>query len=754
MKPSLSDLPNNVLKDTTKKQIPSNIHKRLSTILVILVLLFCGMTNASFARGVGEAESARHTLLVSVISGKNEHVAKSMPAGRFLGSEQELRAFWHFMGAKKELPKIDFSTQLIFLLPENPNDSNVRSSRLELVDGDLRLGIGFSTLAGVRPSPVTRVGLLTTARAGVESVNGVAVGRNPWPQIPRWQQTAKKPLPKPTEVATSTSSLREVTYSYYEGQWKSFPSFAKLMPKKSGGLTGNRLSSEIREREGHYAIRFRGKIIAPQNGEYLFTFKSGQVRLMIDGANVVEGPNTARTQLTKGQHAFTLDYLNSKGGKLVVSWQGPGIDGVQALSAEDLSMQVEVLSVHRTIAAFTGIAYSSTGKGNYASFDVQAHLNYEKKGRYGSEKANSFAFCVMPIDGTRPGQLEALYHRRFSLGTPAQAALAESLTKGDLVELGWNRESRSHIKLGRTGARSLVTHFRRLTTDEAEALTKSLEDRQSAQAQSKKSGAYYEPAAFAERLSAKFPKKFGSIAPEKFATIKQLDFAGLHVDEDDFICIGKLTSLEKLIFDGCKFDGSYLRHLVNLQQLKALNLSAALMRNPPEATDAALAHVGKLKNLQRLNLQYATISEAGLAHLSGLSELRRLEIPSPTDEQLARLSGFGKLEYLRIFRPELKGTGFAHLSTLKNLRQLVLKEGHLSEDLFPNLAKVSSLSQVNLWGTGGFSAKHVDELAALKDLKLLDLRRSFLGQQEFTAQDVKSLKAALPGCTIRVGNGW
>ncbi|MDA9961469.1 PA14 domain-containing protein [Opitutales bacterium] len=729
--------------------------KRLSTILVILVLLFCGMTNASFARDVGKAESARHTLLVSVVVKENALVAKHMPAGRFLGSEQELRAFWHFMGAKKELPSVDFSKQLIFLLPENPNDSNIRSSPLGLIDGDLRLGIGFSTLAGVRPSPVTRVGLLTTARAGVETVNGVAVGRNPWPKIPSWQQTAEKPLPKPTEVEVAPSSLRNLTFSYYEGLWKSFPDFDKLTPKKSDALTGNLLSAEIREREDNYAIRFSGKIFAPEDGEYVFTVRSPGVRLMVGDATVVDGLKSAGVQLRQGEHAFTFDYLRvSKNGRLAATWRGPGIDGEQSLVAEDRSERVEVLSSHRTIAAFTGLAFSSTGKGNYASFDVQTYLDYQKLGRYGSEETSSFAFCVMLIDGSRPGQLEALYHRRWSLGTPAQVALAESLTKGDLVELGWNRESRDNIKMGVTRGCSPVTLLRRLTTDEAEALKKSLEDRERAQAQSQKSGAYYEPAAFAERLIAKFPKRFGSTAPEKFASVKQLSFEGLHVGEDDFICIGKLTSLETLIFDGCKFEGKYLQHLVNLQQLQTLNLSAALMRNSPESTDAALAHIGKLKNLRHLNLEYATISDVGLAHLSGLQELRRLEIPSPTDEELARLSGFGKLEYLRIFRPELKGTGFAHLRTLKNLRQLVLKEGHLSENLFPNLAKVSSLSQVNLWGTGGFSAKHVDELAALKDLKLLDLRRSFLGQQEFTAQDVKSLKAALPGCTIRVGNGW
>tara|TARA_B110000438_G_scaffold40208_1_gene40192 strand:- start:504 stop:758 length:255 start_codon:yes stop_codon:yes gene_type:complete len=43
MKPSLSDLPNNVLKDTTKKQIPSNISnmitKTLPSLLAALALL-------------------------------------------------------------------------------------------------------------------------------------------------------------------------------------------------------------------------------------------------------------------------------------------------------------------------------------------------------------------------------------------------------------------------------------------------------------------------------------------------------------------------------------------------------------------------------------------------------------------------------------------------------------------------------------------------------------------------------------------
>jgi hypothetical protein len=46
----------------------------------------------------------------------------------------------------------------------------------------------------------------------------------------------------------------------------------------------------------------------------------------------------------------------------------------------------------------------------------------------------------------------------------------------------------------------------------------------------------------------------------------------------------------------------------------------------------------------------------------------------------------------------------------------------------------------------------MNELEALKDLKLLDLRRPFHGQKPFGGQDVKSLKTDLPQCNIRAGD--
>jgi hypothetical protein len=36
---------------------------------------------------------------------------------------------------------------------------------------------------------------------------------------------------------------------------------------------------------------------------------------------------------------------------------------------------------------------------------------------------------------------------------------------------------------------------------------------------------------------ARYPKRFASYVPESFASVKDLNFKGLHVDEDDLITI-------------------------------------------------------------------------------------------------------------------------------------------------------------------------------------------------------------------------
>ena len=68
-------------------------------------------------------------------------------------------------------------------------------------------------------------------------------------------------------------------------------------------------------------------------------------------------------------------------------------------------------------------------------------------------------------------------------------------------------------------------------------------------------------------------------------------------------------------------------------------------------TDADLANVAGLKNLKRLSLARTAVSDAGLAHVKGLAQLETLNLfqTKVTDAGLAQLSGLKNLKRLYVF---------------------------------------------------------------------------------------------------------
>jgi Leucine-rich repeat (LRR) protein len=77
-----------------------------------------------------------------------------------------------------------------------------------------------------------------------------------------------------------------------------------------------------------------------------------------------------------------------------------------------------------------------------------------------------------------------------------------------------------------------------------------------------------------------------------------------------------------------------LAHLAGLNQLQWLNLDRT------QITDGGLAGIAGLTQLQSLNLDRTQITDAGLAHLAGLTQLRDLRLrnnPQVTDEGVKKL---------------------------------------------------------------------------------------------------------------------
>jgi hypothetical protein len=96
-------------------------------------------------------------------------------------------------------------------------------------------------------------------------------------------------------------------------------------------------------------------------------------------------------------------------------------------------------------------------------------------------------------------------------------------------------------------------------------------------------------------------------------------------------------------------------------------------------TDAGLAHLKGLTKLEQLNVRDCDkLTDAGLAHLKGLTKLERLNISwcdNITGAGLVHLKGLTKLERLDITDSrKLTGVGLAHLKGLPKLKQLSLSQ--------------------------------------------------------------------------------
>jgi hypothetical protein len=147
--------------------------------------------------------------------------------------------------------------------------------------------------------------------------------------------------------------------------------------------------------------------------------------------------------------------------------------------------------------------------------------------------------------------------------------------------------------------------------------------------------------------------------------LKRLKVQGISFDDDRASVLAGLTALEQLDVPFHNLTDTGLAHLRNLSALTALDL-----RTTPGAigdadnmlTDDGLAHLEKLTALETLHLPRG-IGDAGLAHLCGLTNLKRLSLwhTSVTDEGLLHVAALTQLEQLELPRATVTDEGVEHL---------------------------------------------------------------------------------------------
>jgi internalin A len=120
-------------------------------------------------------------------------------------------------------------------------------------------------------------------------------------------------------------------------------------------------------------------------------------------------------------------------------------------------------------------------------------------------------------------------------------------------------------------------------------------------------------------------------------------------------------------------EGALATGLGQLHQLKKL-------RFPSQSTmdDAGLAQLSGLTELEDLDLRCSGLTGAGIVHLAGMRKLRMLKLGSIPlrDEHLAPLSGLTKLWELSLTGDQLSDLGISHLAPLTDLKQLLIYDGN------------------------------------------------------------------------------
>lgn len=140
------------------------------------------------------------------------------------------------------------------------------------------------------------------------------------------------------------------------------------------------------------------------------------------------------------------------------------------------------------------------------------------------------------------------------------------------------------------------------------------------------------------------------------------------------------------------------------------------------------------------------VSDAGLAHLAGLKQLKVLVLDgtSVTGPGLAHLRGLGQLELLTLSSTPLTNDGLEHLAALTNLKTLIVSDTKISDDALRHIARVPWLESLQLVNTEITDAglAHLESLRTLKSILLRGTK--------ITREGRAALQNALPLCRVPI----
>jgi hypothetical protein len=185
-------------------------------------------------------------------------------------------------------------------------------------------------------------------------------------------------------------------------------------------------------------------------------------------------------------------------------------------------------------------------------------------------------------------------------------------------------------------------------------------------------------------------------------------------------------------------------------------LCASAAFGPDPTSQQVLQHVGELVQLRELELLIPSLTDADLARLSGLTQLKHLEIRGNrniTNEALRHFAAMQQLELLRLTGTGIDTAGLLHVAQHRRLKVLDLADTSLDDEDLREIGKLADLRQLGLAGTR-LNGSGLVQLAGLKYLVALNLTRTAVGDEDILAiAKLRSLKRVAVGNTMITAAG-
>lgn len=265
--------------------------------------------------------------------------------------------------------------------------------------------------------------------------------------------------------------------------------------------------------------------------------------------------------------------------------------------------------------------------------------------------------------------------------------------------------------------------------------------------------------------------------PDILADLKSLDASGGTVTDDGIRLLGHFSALTQVDLSSLQIDGSGMEGLVPLANLRELAMVSVKM-----GSSTGWERLGKLSQVEKLNLTQSNITDADVAMLITMTGLKELSI-SNTSLSDAALGQLAKLENLEILRMEntrqINGSGlkaFIQKKQPTGLRCLYTSSTPLSREGLSNVRKIGSLEvfdhslvQLNdqlfselkgatnlktlVVGNNNLTAASGLTLKTMRNLENLDLRQNSMVTPQMlgaltTLTELSHLNVAKTGCTL------